>query len=319
MRLIISILFMALSFGAAAQANSFDPESAYAPHEIEGWRVLVNQKLLAETNLCERIMKVLSAQLYQITRVVPAAALAKIRQIPIWVELDDPLFPGMCYHESRDWLESHGVNPAKTDAVEPPDRVPMTEDLPQRPINPYGEAKLMFEKVLIWYQQLYKLEFIAFRYFNAAGASEKFGEHHRTETHIIPNVLFVALGQKPQCEIYGTDYPTPDGTCIRDYIHIKDLAQAHMLGLQPGKTGFYNLGNGDGYSVRQVIQACEKIAGKKIPTVEKPRRPGDPLRLVASAEKAVRELGWKPKLPKLDDFVATACAWHKKHPNGYAD
>jgi hypothetical protein len=118
MRLIISILFMALSFGAAAQINSFDPESAYAPHEIEGWRVLVNQKLLAETNLCERIMKVLSAQLYQITRVVPAPALAKIRQIPIWVELDDPLFPGMCYHESRDWLESHGVNPAKTDAVE---------------------------------------------------------------------------------------------------------------------------------------------------------------------------------------------------------
>lgn len=118
MRLIIFILFMALSFGAAAQTNSFDPESAYAPHEIEGWRVLVNQKLLAETNLCERIMKVLSAQLYQITRVVPVPALAKIRQIPIWVELDDPLFPGMCYHESRDWLESHGVNPAKTDAVE---------------------------------------------------------------------------------------------------------------------------------------------------------------------------------------------------------
>ena len=140
----------------------------------------------------------------------------------------------------------------------PPDRVPMTEDLPQRPINPYGEAKLMFEKVLIWYQQLYKLEFIAFRYFNAAGASEQFGEHHRIETHIIPNVLMVALGQKPQCEIFGTDYPTPDGTCIRDYIHIKDLAQAHMLGLQPGKTGFYNLGNGDGYSVRQVISGLRK-------------------------------------------------------------
>jgi UDP-glucose 4-epimerase len=201
----------------------------------------------------------------------------------------------------------------------PPDRVPMTEDLPQRPINPYGEAKLMFEKVLIWYQQLYQLEFIAFRYFNAAGASENFGEHHRIETHIIPNVLMVALGQKPQCDIFGTDYPTPDGTCIRDYIHIKDLAQAHMLGLQPGRTGFYNLGNGDGYSVRQVISACEKVTGKKIPTVEKPRRPGDPPRLVASAEKAIRELGWKPKFPKLDDIVATAWAWHKKHPNGYAD
>src|SRR5262249_12712275 len=158
----------------------------------------------------------------------------------------------------------------------------MTEDLPQRPINPYGEAKLMFEKVLIWYQQIYKLEFIAFRYFNAAGASEKFGEHHRIETHLIPNILFVALGKKQNCEIFGTDYPTPEGACIRDYIHTRALAQAHMLGLQPGKTGFYNLGNGDGYSVRQVIEMCEKIPGKKIPAIENPRRAGDPPRLVAS-------------------------------------
>jgi UDP-glucose 4-epimerase len=201
----------------------------------------------------------------------------------------------------------------------PPDRVPMTEDLPQRPINPYGEAKLMFEKVLIWYQQIYKLEFIAFRYFNAAGASEKFGEHHRIETHLIPNVLQVALGQKAQCDIYGTDYPTPDGTCVRDYIHIRDLAQAHILGLQPGKTGFFNLGNGDGYSVKQVIQMCEKITGKKIPTVEKPRRPGDPPKLVAAADKAINELGWKPQFPKLEDIVATAWAWHVKHPTGYPD
>jgi UDP-glucose 4-epimerase len=201
----------------------------------------------------------------------------------------------------------------------PPDRVPMTEDLPQRPINPYGEAKLMFEKVLVWYSQIYKLEFVAFRYFNAAGASEKFGEHHRIETHLIPNVLFVALGRKKQCEIFGTDYPTPDGTCIRDYIHVKDLAQAHILGLPPGKAGFYNLGNGDGYSVREVISTCEKVTGKKIPTIEKPRRAGDPPRLVAAADKAVRELGWKPKFPKLEDIVATAWAWHTKNPDGYAD
>jgi UDP-glucose 4-epimerase len=201
----------------------------------------------------------------------------------------------------------------------PPDRVPMTEDLPQRPINPYGEAKLMFEKVLIWYSQIYKLNFIAFRYFNAAGASEKYGEHHRIETHLIPNVLQVALGQKSHVEIYGTDYPTPDGTCIRDYIHIKDLAQAHMLGLQAGKTGFYNLGNGDGYSVKQVIEMCEKITGKKIPAIEKPRRPGDPPRLVAAAHKAFSELGWKPQYPKIEDIVKTAWAWHVKNPNGYAD
>src|SRR2546430_4406012 len=130
----------------------------------------------------------------------------------------------------------------------PPDRVPMTEDLPQHPINPYGESKLMFERMLHWYQQLHGLEFVAFRYFNAAGASEKFGEHHRIETHLIPNVLKVALGQSKHCEIYGTDYPTPDGTCIRDYIHIIDLAQAHILGLAAGKQGFYNLATGDGYS-----------------------------------------------------------------------
>ena len=201
----------------------------------------------------------------------------------------------------------------------PPDRVPMTEDLPQRPINPYGESKLMFEKILQWYRQIYGLEFIAFRYFNAAGASEQFGEHHRIETHLIPNVLAVALGHKPRCEIYGTDYPTPDGTCIRDYIHIIDLAQAHILGLQPGKQGFYNLGNGDGYSVREVIQACERATGKAIPAIEQPRRPGDPPRLVASADKAVRELGWKPKFPKLDDIIVTAWAWHKRHPDGYPD
>lgn len=201
----------------------------------------------------------------------------------------------------------------------PPDRVPMTEDLPQRPINPYGESKLMFEKALIWYQQIYGLEFIAFRYFNAAGASEQFGEHHRIETHLIPNVLFVAQGRKPHLEIYGTDYPTPDGTCIRDYIHIKDLAQAHILGLAPGKTGFFNLGNGDGYSVRDVINVCEKVTGRKITVIEKPRRPGDPPKLVAAATKAHTELGWKPQYPKLEDIVKTAWAWHQKHPTGYAD
>jgi len=201
----------------------------------------------------------------------------------------------------------------------PPDRVPMTEDLPQRPINPYGESKLMFEKMLNWYHQIHGLEFVAFRYFNAAGASQQFGEHHRIETHLIPNVLKVALGQNPHAEIFGTDYPTPDGTCIRDYIHIADLAQAHMLGLAPGRQGFYNLGNGDGYSVREVIATCEKISGKKISVVGQPRRPGDPPKLVASAEKAIRELGWKPKFPKLEDIVATAWAWHTKHPEGYPD
>lgn len=201
----------------------------------------------------------------------------------------------------------------------PPERVPMTEDLPQRPINPYGESKLMFEKVLQWYQQLHGLEFVALRYFNAAGATEMFGEHHRCETHLIPNVMKVALGQTKECQIFGTDYPTPDGTCIRDYIHIIDLAQAHILALAPGKQGFYNLGNGDGYSVRQVIEVCEKVSGKKICAIEKPRRPGDPPKLVAAADKAKRELGWKPKLPKLEDIITSAWRWHLKNPNGYPD
>lgn len=200
-----------------------------------------------------------------------------------------------------------------------PEKMPMDESLPQRPVNPYGESKLMFEKMLGWYQQLHGLEFVAFRYFNAAGASRKFGEHHRLETHLIPNVLKVALGQRAQCEIFGTDYPTPDGTCIRDYIHIADLAQAHMLALAPGKAGFFNLGNGSGYSVREVIRTCEQLSGQPIKTVEQPRRPGDPPRLVAAADKALHELGWQPKFPRLEDIVATAWDWHKRHPQGYRD
>ena len=199
----------------------------------------------------------------------------------------------------------------------PPDRVPMPEDLPQRPINPYGESKLMFEKMLHWYEQIHGLEFVSFRYFNAAGASATFGEHHRIETHLIPNVLKVPLGQAGHCEIFGTDYATPDGTCIRDYIHVVDLAEAHILAMAAGPKGFYNLGNGDGSSVREVIASCEKVTGKKIPVIEKPRRPGDPPRLVASADKAKKELGWIPKYPKLDQMVSTAWEWHRKNPEGY--
>jgi len=199
----------------------------------------------------------------------------------------------------------------------PPDRVPMTEDLPQRPINPYGESKLIVERMLRWYQEIHGLEFVAFRYFNAAGASARVGEDHTPETHLVPNVLKVALGQLPHVEIYGTYYPTPDGTCIRDYIHVIDLATAHILALQPGKSGYYNLGVGDGYSVREVVAACQKVTQRKIPVVEKPRRAGDAPKLVASAAKAQRDLGWTPKLSSLENIVRTAWEWHSKHPNGY--
>ena len=200
-----------------------------------------------------------------------------------------------------------------------PSHVPMTEELPPHPVNPYGESKRMFETMLQWYHRIHGLEFVAFRYFNAAGASERFGEHHRIETHLIPNVLKVALGQMPQCEIFGTDYPTVDGTCVRDFIHIIDLAQAHVLALAPGSHGFYNLGNGEGCSVRQVIQMCERITGQPIKAIERPRRHGDPPKLVAAAEKAMKELGWNPKYPKLEDIVASAWRWHKRHPTGYSD
>jgi|ERR1051326_8682326 UDP-glucose 4-epimerase len=200
-----------------------------------------------------------------------------------------------------------------------PSRVPITEELPPHPVNPYGESKLMFEKMLQWYQRIHGLEFVAFRYFNAAGASARFGEHHRVETHLIPNVLRVPLGQAPHCEIFGADYPTPDGTCVRDYIHIADLARAHILAMDPGRHGFFNLGNGEGYSVREVIQMCEKVTGQKIKSVLQPRRPGDPPKLVASAEKAKNELHWKPKYADLEDIVLSAWRWHKQHPSGYPD
>lgn len=201
----------------------------------------------------------------------------------------------------------------------PPERVPIDETLPQRPINPYGESKLAFEKILRWYGEIHELRFVALRYFNAAGASEKFGEEHRVETHLIPNVLKVALGQKPQVEIFGADYDTPDGTCIRDYIHILDLARAHILALKAPASEFYNLGTGGGTSVREVIESCRKITGREIPVVEKPRRPGDPARLIAASEKIQRELGWRPKFQRIDAIIESAWRWHQKFPNGYGD
>jgi UDP-glucose 4-epimerase len=201
----------------------------------------------------------------------------------------------------------------------PPERIPIDETMPQRPINPYGESKLAFERILHWYDVIHGLRFVSLRYFNAAGASKNFGEDHRLETHLIPNVLKVALGQKPHAEIYGTDYDTPDGTCIRDYIHILDLSRAHTLALEARQSGYYNLGTGGGSSVREVIDCCRKITGKNIPVIEKPRRPGDPPRLVAASEKIERELGWRPRFQKLDAIIESAWQWHQKFPRGYED
>lgn len=198
-----------------------------------------------------------------------------------------------------------------------PERVPLDETLPQNPINPYGESKLLFEKILRWYDECHGLKYVALRYFNAAGATEKFGEDHRIETHLIPNVLKVALGQRESVDILGTDYPTPDGTCIRDYIHVLDLAQAHILALKTADSERYNLGTGGGTSVKEVIAACREITGKEIPAVEKPRRAGDPPRLVAASDKVKAGLGWQPKFQDIRSIVESAWKWHVKHPHGY--
>lgn len=198
-----------------------------------------------------------------------------------------------------------------------PERMPIDETMPQHPINPYGESKLMFEQILKWYGKIHEITFVALRYFNAAGASKNFGEDHRIETHLIPNVLKVALGQKEAVEVYGTDYETPDGSCIRDYIHIRDLAQAHLLALKAPQSSFYNLGTGGGTSVKEVIDCCRHITGHAIPVIEKPRRPGDPPRLIGASDKIRRELGWKPQFQSIEEIVRSAWTWHQAHPHGY--
>ena len=200
-----------------------------------------------------------------------------------------------------------------------PETIPIDEQAAQRPVNPYGESKLIFEKILRWYDQIHGVVFAALRYFNAAGATEAFGEDHRIETHLIPCVLQVPLGKREHAQVFGTDYPTPDGSCIRDYIHVTDLAQAHALALEVKASGFFNLGIGGGVSVLEVIEACRKITGKNIPIVTQARRPGDPPRLIASAQKAREVLGWRPQYEQIEDIVNSAWSWHLRHPNGYND
>ncbi len=197
---------------------------------------------------------------------------------------------------------------------------PLSENSPLGPVNVYGHTKLMIEEVLEFYREIFGLHYAALRYFNAAGALPDQGEAHQPESHLIPLVLQVPLGQRDKIKIYGADYPTPDGTCIRDYIHIADLVSAHLLALdaldQEEKL-VYNLGNGKGYSVREVIETARLVTGHPIPAEETPRRPGDSPRLVASSEKIKTELGWEPEVPALADIIASAWEWHQSHPKGY--
>ncbi|HYH64516.1 MAG TPA: UDP-glucose 4-epimerase GalE [Urbifossiella sp.] len=205
-----------------------------------------------------------------------------------------------------------------------PERVPITEAEKQLPINPYGNTKLAFERALADYAGAYPFGFCALRYFNAAGAAPDgtLGEDHDPETHLIPLVIAAATGRRPAVRVFGTDYPTPDGTCVRDYIHVDDLAEAHALALaaiRPGSALRYNVGTGRGYSVREVIRTVEDVTGLTVPVAEAPRRPGDPAELVADAALVRRELGWAPRYAELRSIVETAWNWHRTHPDGYGD
>jgi UDP-glucose 4-epimerase len=198
-----------------------------------------------------------------------------------------------------------------------PRQIPITEKEKQKPINPYGESKLMFEKALRWYSKIYGIKYSALRYFNAAGASANFGEDHRPETHLVPIVLQTALGKRKSITIFGDDYPTNDGTCVRDYIHILDLAQAHELALHSKENAAYNLGTGNGYSVKEIIQAARKITGKKIEILTDKRRHGDPPILIGSSELAKKKLGWRPMFENIEAIIESAWKWALKFPNGY--
>ncbi len=200
-----------------------------------------------------------------------------------------------------------------------PETIPITEEAPTRPTNPYGESKLAFEKILRWYDEAYGLRYVSLRYFNAAGASELHGEDHQPESHLIPNVLRVAAGEAPHVDVFGEDYDTPDGTCIRDYIHVSDLAEAHILalGAMERESRIYNLGYGSGYSVAEVIEMARQVTGCRISTEAAPRRPGDPPVLIASSDRIMSDLGWQPRQSELDQIIESAWRWRMSHPQGY--
>jgi UDP-glucose 4-epimerase len=200
-----------------------------------------------------------------------------------------------------------------------PETVPVPESSPMRPVNPYGETKAVVEHLLPWYENAHGIRSISLRYFNAAGATETRGEDHRPETHLIPNVLQAALGQRPSVTLFGTDYPTRDGTCVRDYVHVSDLAEAHLLAIDKAASGSaaYNLGSGRGASNREVIDAARRVTGVDFPVLEEARRPGDPPQLVAAPERARADLGWSPRYTELEEIIETAWAWHQSHPQGY--
>lgn len=226
------------------------------------------------------------------------------------------LFEAMVEHGAPKLILSSTAN-----LFDQPEKIPIAEDERIVPGSPYGESKNLLERMLPWLERAYGLRYASLRYFNASGATLAHGEDHRPETHLIPLVLQVALGKRDHVQIYGTDYSTRDGTCVRDYIHVLDLADAHILALDAleESSRVYNLGNGQGFTVQEVIQAARKVTGHPIPAKPGPRRPGDPAVLVASSEKLTQDLGWQPRFPDLESIIRSAWDWHRQHPDGYPD
>ncbi len=244
--------------------------------------------------------------------------------------------PGKYYHNNvygtlclLEAMNKHGVRrivfSSTAATYGEPERVPIEETDRTLPTNAYGETKLAMERMIRWFDVAHGIRYVSLRYFNAAGAHEsgKIGEDHQPESHLIPLVLQAALGQRPHISMFGDDYDTADGSCIRDYIHVSDLADAHVLAVEKLRTGadsaIYNLGSGNGYSVREVVETARRVTGRAIPLVVEPRRAGDPAVLVASSERARRELGWRPERSNLESIIASAWSWHERHPDGYGD
>jgi UDP-glucose 4-epimerase len=305
-----------------------------AGHEVwvyddlsRGHRAAVDADRLIEGTLADRDKLAAAMRLNGIEAVMHFAAFALVGE-----SVDDPslyyrnnVVGSLCLLDAmRDAEVNKIVFSSTTATYGEPERMPISEDEPQAPINPYGFTKLVVEHALADYADAYGFGYAALRYFNAAGASPDgdLGEDHDPESHLIPIVLQVALGQREKISIFGDDYPTPDGTCIRDYVHVDDLASAHLKALdrlESGKGMQFNLGAGRGHSVREVIDACRRVTGHEIPVEIGPRRPGDPPELIADSTKAKRELGWTPQYVDVESIVKTAWRWHSSHPNGYGE
>ncbi len=293
----------------------------------KGHRAAVRQAKLVIGDLADYELLVRTLKKYKIEAVMHFAAL---------IEVGESVGQPLRYYQNNlantqnllSAMEAAGVEKfvfSSTAAVYGmPEEIPVTEDCPKEPINPYGETKWAIEKMCYYQSRTGKLRYAALRYFNACGAGNNstLGEDHRPESHLIPRIIQAAMGRQNQIKIYGTDYPTPDGTCIRDYIHIEDLCRAHLLAmdkLDQSSELIYNLGNGKGYSVREVIETVKKVSGKNFKVVESDRRPGDAAVLTSDATKAINELGWKTEFPDLEKIVSTAWQWHNRYPNGYED